>query len=182
MKVIVCKNCGTPYYDDLKGCKEFFCERCKYHTKVLDISYKDEVSAPLSNLFPHKFEIDNIVCLSMESFIQSLRVKEKSLQIKICSDYSGYMAYKMRSALPDWRSTGKVYWQGKPITRNSKEYENLITKAYDCLLENDVFRFSLNSFKDYYLFHSIGSNNENETLLTEDEYISQLNRLINKLY
>ena len=60
------------------------CPICGKDNKILDVSYKDEVSSPLSNLFPHKFIIDNVECLSMESFIQSLRVPHVNIQRKIC--------------------------------------------------------------------------------------------------
>ena len=91
------------------------------------------------------------------------------------------MAYKMRLALNDWRKDGYVYWQGKSILRNSDEYAALITKAYDCLFEqNIIFRTILERFKDYHIIHSIGCDDIEETLLTENEYRYQLNRLKSK--
>lgn len=157
------------------------CENCGHDYEILDISYKDNSSAPLSNLFPHKFVIDGVKCLSMESFIQSLRVEDKNVQVKICEEYTGYMAYKMRLSLPDWRKDGYVYWQGKKILRFSEEYQKLLTKAYDMLFENNVFSFCLNTHKNKVLFHTIGCYDEEETLLTPCEYINQLERLIEKL-
>lgn len=162
----------------------YICPNCNWestNTDTLDISYKSNSSAPLSNLFPHKFIIDGILCLSMESFIQSLRVDNKEMQQAICSNYSGMMAYKLRLSLNDWRKEGYIYWNGKRIKRNSKDYTKLITKAYDCLFEqNIVFREILRSKKDYYLIHSMGCDNIDETLLTEEEYRFQLNRLKEK--
>ena len=149
--------------------------------KVLDISYRDNESAPLSNLFAHKFQIDGINCISMESFIQSLRVSDEIVQKKICEEYTGYTAYKMRLSLPDWRKEGYVYWRGKKILRESLEYHRLLTKAYDKLFENEVFRYCLNMHKDDILIHSIGCKDVKETLLTPDEYIDQIERLRRKL-
>ena len=149
--------------------------------KVLDISYRDNESAPLSNLFPHKFQIDGVNCISMESFIQSLRVSDEIVQKKICEGYTGYTAYKMRLSLPDWRKEGYVYWRGKKILRESLEYHRLLTKAYDKLFENEVFRYCLNMHKDDILIHSIGCKDVKETLLTPDEYIDQLEILRRKL-
>ncbi len=182
MKVIKCRKCGILYERSIAvKNKQFVCLNCGNEEKILDIMYKDKLSGSLSNLFPHEFTIDDVKCLSMESFIQSLRVKEKDIQNEICLKYNGYIAQKLRLALPDWRKTGKVYWQSKEIVRNSEEYDELITKAYDRLFENNVFRYCLNSFKDYYFIHSIGCDDSYETLLTEEEYISQLNRLVKKL-
>lgn len=185
MKVIKCRKCGVIYernkvLNDIED-NLFVCDECGNIDYLMDISYKDSISSSLSNLFPHEFIIDNIKCLSMESFIQSLRIKEKEVQEEVCSKYTGYMACKLKAAFPDWRETGYVYWQGKQISRISTEYSDLITKGYDCLFENIVFRYCLNSFKNRYLIHSIGCDEITETLLTESEYIYQLNRLIKKL-
>ncbi len=183
--LVYCKKCSNLLdnvtHMDLTKIDICICEKCGYRNKILDISYKNDISAPLSNLFPHKFEIDGIVCQSMESFIQSLRVKDKNIQRQICEKYSGYMAYKMRLSLSDWRIDGFVYWQGEKIDRNSKKYTDLISRAYDCLFENDVFRYCLNKYKDHKLIHSIGNIFKSESLLTEFEYIEQLERLIEKL-
>lgn len=175
-----CKNCAQKVIAS-KNQTICRCECCGHDYEILDISYKDNSSAPLSNLFPHKFVIDGVKCLSMESFIQSLRVEDKNIQRKICEEYTGYMAYKMRLSLPDWRKDGYVYWQGEKILRFSEEYQKLITKAYDMLFENNVFRFCLNTHKNKVLFHTIGCYDEEKTLLTQCEYIAQLERLIEKL-
>ena len=158
---------------------------------TVDIAYKDPESAALSNLFPHKFvfrsrEFGNnvpVTCLSMESFLQSLRVNDWKLQKQICENYSGYIAWKLRFALNDWRKDGIVYWDDVPIKRESEKYKRLITAAYDCLFEsNDVFReLVLPHFKGKYLIHSFGCAVESETLLTEEEYRYQLNRLMERV-
>lgn len=181
MKLLICPVCGkvASVFEEYYHCLE-----CGWNSmyNTADISYKDNLSAPLSNLFPHKFVIDGVECQSMESFIQSLRERDIELQKSICSDYSGMMAYKMRLALNDWRKEGDVYWQGKTICRYSDEYTLLMTKAYDCLFEQNIlFKTVLKRFKDYHLIHSIGCDDISETLLTEHEYRYQLNRLKSKL-
>lgn len=104
----------------------------------------------------------------MESFIQSLRGKDSTLQKEICLNYPGKAAYNLKAFLTDWKETGLIYWKGKQIVRISDEYTQLITRAYDALFrENIVFREVLYRSKDKILIHSIGSDNENETLLTE---------------
>lgn len=179
-----CKNCSNSIFIDYKLLKSnnIQCELCGHENEVLDISYQNNESAALSNLFPHKFIIDGVMCQSMESFIQSLRVEDSKIQKKICEDYSGYMAYKMRLSLEDWRKTGYIFWQGKIILRNSEEYKELITKAYDALYsQNIVFRHCLSNNKDKILIHSTGCCDTSETLLTEQEYIFQLDRLVKLL-
>lgn len=176
-----CKKCNNSlvYNDESQTKKICRCKFCGHDNKILDISYKDNESAPLSNLFPHKFGVDGVTCQSMESFIQSLRVENEMIQRQICQNYSGYMAYKMRLSLPDWRKTGYVYWRGRKILRDSKEYDELMTKAYyELCSQNFVFRYCLYNHKDEILFHTIGCTDKTETLLTQQEYISQLEKLI----
>lgn len=176
---IICPNCNnTAFFNG----DHYECKICNWNSKIntIDISYKDEESSVLSNLFPHKFKIDDVTCLSMESFLQSLREPSTVLQTTICSEYNGYMAYKMRRALRDWRKTGIVYWRGQKIQRNSAEYQKLLKRAY-CSLYNDciVFRTTLIRTHGKFLIHSMGCDDPNETLLTESEYRNQLNMLLN---
>lgn len=180
---IICPVCGNVVWLEYV-CEHasHLCEKCNWDSDIdtLDIAYKDNATAPLSNLFPHEFTLDGVKCKSMESFIQSLREKDSVLQKNICSNYSGLMAYKLRLSLTDWRKTGFVYWKGEQIIRKSDEYTQLITRAYDALYhQNFVFREILYRSKDKILIHSIGNEDENETLLTEAEFRYQLNRLRN---
>ena len=66
-----------------------FCPKCHWDSLVntVDIRYKDPESSVLSNLFPHSFlffsdlwqdRTDKVYCRSMESFLQSLKVKVRS--------------------------------------------------------------------------------------------------------
>lgn len=187
-KVIKCPVCGADA--KMYNHTHYGCKNCKWNslTNTVDILYKDQSSGVLSNFFPHKFlfytsEQDKTNCLSMESFIQSLRVKDATLQKYICENYSGDIASRLKASLPDWRKDGLVYWNGKAIVRESDEYTALITTAYDSLFEgNPVFReLVLPSFKGKILIHSIGGTSKAETLLTEQEFLYQLNRLIAKV-
>ena len=186
---IICPVCGN--IANMFEHTHYVCTKCNWDSLVntVDISYGDNLSSPLSNLFPHNFTIYNsispntcIYCLSMESFLQSLRVSDAKLQKYICENYSGYASYKLRLSLNDWRKDGIVYWQGKPINRFSDDYKLLITEAYNALYEgNDVFReLVLPRFKDCHLIHSFGGQIQAETLLTQDEYLWQLKRLIKR--
>ncbi len=185
--VIKCPLCGK----DAKMCMNthYVCE-CGWNSleDTIDIGYKDTTSSALSNLFPHKFlfytcEEDKTHCLSMESFLQSLRVQDPKHQKYICENYSGYLAWKLKFSLHDWREDGLLYWNGKAIVRDSEEYTSLITTAYDRLFEdNFIFRdLVLPKFKGKILIHSMGCDDKHETILTEEEYRFQLNRLMAKL-
>ena len=187
---LVCPACGqrSGYYTLFE---KYVC-KCGWDSTVntVDISFDEPNGSAISNVFPHNFVFYSnfpshveINCSSMESFIQSLRVKDPELQKYICEHYSGTMSQKLKACLRDWRQDGLVYWQGVPIKRDSATYTELITTAYDCLFEsNPVFRqLVLPSFKGKYLIHTIGKDSEAETLLTEQEFRFQLNRLIQRL-
>lgn len=188
---IICPVCGN-----LAGINQthYFCHKCNWDSlkSTVDISYDDPTSSVLSNLFPHNFlfytscksgVFDDTHCLSMESFLQSLRVKEPSFQKYICEHYTGPMVQKLKVCLRDWREDGYLYWNGIAIKRDSATYQEFITTAYDCLFEgNPVFReYVLPHFKGMYLIHSIGKDSPSQTLLTESEFRYQLNRLMKRL-
>lgn len=158
----------------------------------INISFKsDDIkkysSAAFSNLFPYDFSLDGIECASMEGFLRSLTVDDscsivnKNAKEQICK-LSGINAYKIRYQLRDWRKTQTVFWKGKEIKRDGAEYQELLTRAYDSLFENDLFKLVLSSLNDDdEITHSIGSHDKKETLLTGEEYIYQLNRLRKRL-
>lgn len=189
---IICPVCGTKAH--LFQHANYVCPKCKWDSleNTVDIAYGSPESSVLSNLFPHKFlfytrgklgVFDDTYCLSMESFLQSLRVRDPNLQKYICENYSGPMVQKLKVCLRDWREDGYLYWNGIAIKRESLTYHELITTAYDCLFEgNPIFRECvLPRFKGVNLIHSIGKDSESETILTECEFRYQLNRLIQRL-
>ena len=189
---IICPVCGSQA--KLFHHTHYVCPNCKWDSleNTVDIAFGDPTSSVLSNLFSHKFLFytkgklgasDDTHCLSMESFLQSLRVKDPCLQKYICENYSGAMVQKLKVCLRDWREDGYLYWNGVAIKRDSLTYQELITTAYDCLFEgNPIFReLVLPRFKDIHLIHSIGKDCEYETLLTESEFRYQLNRLMQRL-
>lgn len=136
-------------------------------------------ASSLSNFAPHPFIIDGIECNSMEGFLQSLKFKDPEMQKYVCTLVGKKAKFKGKNK--KWFKEQKLYWQGKEINRNSDEYTNLITKAYDCLFENDSFKKALKASIGRTLTHSIGKSKKSETILTSSEFINQLNRLRNKL-
>ena len=136
-------------------------------------------AASLSNFAPHPFIIDNIECNSMEGFLQSLKFKDTEMQKYVCTLVGKKAKFKEKNK--KWFKEQLLYWKGQEIKRDSDEYTNLITKAYDCLFENDGFKKALKASKGCTLTHSIGKSKKSETVLTTSEFIGQLNRLRNKL-
>ena len=151
---------------------------------MIDIHSKGEYpSNALSNFATHEFMIDGILCASMEGFLQSLKFRTAAKQKRICR-----LAGKEAKNAPGkfrnlrWKLTQTLYWNGVRYKRNSVEYQELITRAYDALYENADFRAALALTQNEELCHSIGGNNLRRTVLTESEFICQLNRLRGKLW
>lgn len=190
-----CPKCGNlAVYETMR----YYCNTCGWTNlddDTIDIAYKDDKSSTLSNLYPHKFtmpiDIHNpnpidpelVNCLSMESFLQSLKIPDVFTQKYFCENYMGYVACKAKLTMPDWRKGQTLYWMGRAIDRHSEEYQELLTTAYNRLFDtNRYFRnIVLPHFKGYYLVHTMGCDDPHETVLTEKEYILQLNRLMEKV-
>jgi len=111
----------------------------------------------------------------MEGFLQSLKFKSPEMQIEVCK-LVGFAA-KRRGKEKNWQQTQTLYWRGIPIKRDSKEYQDLLDRAYTQLYNNTKFRNALEASGDAVLTHSIGKSNENETVLTKSEFCSRLTKL-----
>lgn len=148
---------------------------------MIDIYSKGEYpSDALSNFAAYEFEVDGVKCESMEGFLQSLKFRNVKKQREICllvGKKAKFSAGRLRTFI--WKFTQNLYWNGRKYKRSSSEYQELITKAYDCLWENEKFRNALLSTADEPLCHKMGGHNIRKTVLTEQEFIGQLNRLRN---
>lgn len=155
--------------------------------KVLNISYKNQgLERKLSNLYPYEFILDGVKLSSMEGFLQSIKTSNMIEQQKIWSMY-GLDAWRYGQKFNNWKETQTIHWLTRTIQRNSEEYQNLISKAYDCLFENEEFRQTLKESIGYKLTHNINNKNYKsknditQTVLTPEEYLNNLERLRKKL-
>lgn len=53
---------------------------------------------------------------------------------------------KFKGKKKKWWRTQTLFWQGEEIKRDSDRYQELITKAYDCLFKNEGFRIISNKW------------------------------------
>ena len=141
----------------------------------ISFSAKNELSSALSNLFPLKFKVRGKQAASIEGVLQGIKYKDKQLQ-NLVLEYSGGFAYKTRAAntTNPWFKTGILYWQGQPIDRFSKDYQEFLDELYVSALTNPIYRESLLAGNKY-LLHHIGKSEE--TVLTRKEYEERLNTL-----
>lgn len=76
---------------------------------------ENETAAALSNFAEYPFEMDGIQITSMESFLQSLKLKNKRKQIKICR-MNGKKAKRKGKLNNLWKwNGGNLYWQAIPF-------------------------------------------------------------------
>ncbi|EQA7786660.1 hypothetical protein ACX818_001245 [Acinetobacter baumannii] len=132
----------------------------------------------LSNLYHKPFIMDNMFFGSIEGFLQGTRYQDPDEQRKIF-EKSGIDAKRAGREMPIKNDT--LYWQGKPMHRLSERYINLCTKAFECCFaQNTIFQKALYESIGSKLEHSIGKNDPLQTILTNDEFIGNLDILRRK--
>ena len=143
---------------------------------IIDILSTSTVypEAELSNFCHYPFEVDGVKCGGMEGFLQSLKFFTRKKQLEICALH-GKKAKKAGEKKRLWRLIGRVHWQGRIIKRKSKDFDHLISLAYNEMYkQNESFRTAPAATAGKKLTHSIGSHNKRKTILTEEEFISRL--------
>lgn len=192
-KLDYCPFCG----DILKICYENggrICDYCgqsfsrlkgnTYWTNddIIDISPSNPEAVVLCTTFPHKFTMNttygSIEFASMEAFLQSLAWNgSKTGVIKEIAKLHGMDACDVQSILPDWRKAQTLYWDSKPIPRESAEYEALLETAYDSLFKSSaLFQLALAKTKGKVLLNTTGTTNPKRALITSSEFIKMLER------
>lgn len=155
------------------------------YVKPIEIRYIDQDAADttindmgwaLSNFTLHSFVLDGMMCASMEGFLQSLKYEDKEEQRMVCAKHGVHAKYAGRKKR-GWMDTQTLHWRGYAIKRESPEFNHLITRAFDKRLDNPHFRWALYTTIGHPLKHSIGKRDKTKTVLTEQEFIFQLERL-----
>lgn len=178
---IVCPECGSSASEWNEKLKRYECKKCFWNSKnedTLDISYWDEQTRGLSTMEFYPFEIDGVICRSLEGFLQSLRIINFENQKAACA-CSGLMTGYLERLAETRDDIKEVHWNNKKIQRESEEYLNLISRVYDLIFEqNQKFRSEL--LKTLCKKHIICSERyflEKATLMTDAEYRYQIKRL-----
>lgn len=145
-------------------------------TNKLDILNKLPWPAgALSNFCEYHFVIDDVECASMEGFLQSLLISDLELQRQICQMIGIRAKLWGAQRLQELGETRRLWWRDKEYDRYSAEYQGLLDRAYDALLENEAFRSTLLSTENEILTHSIAhGEGPADTILTEQEFCSRL--------
>jgi len=143
-------------------------------------SGKGYPQSALSNFVPRVFMFDGVRCNSLEGVLQSFKFESTGMQEYICT-LVGRTA-KLSGKKKAWYRTQTLYWKGEIIDRHSDRYQELITSLYDAVFDQcESFRKALIAIHRAVLTHSIGKSDPHRTILTEREFVGQLNRLRAKL-
>jgi predicted NAD-dependent protein-ADP-ribosyltransferase YbiA (DUF1768 family) len=142
-------------------------------------SGKGYPSSALSNFSPHPFVLDDVEISSMEGWLQSLKFSNFEIQKEVCKLVGKAAKFKGKSK--KWFLTQKLYWNGVEYSRDSKEYQELLDRAYEALSQNSSFQKALVATGNSTLTHEIGKSKENETVLTKREFISRLYKIRDRL-
>ena len=127
----------------------------------------------LSNFARHPFTLRGIPIASMEGFLQGLKFKGEEMQREIFTKHG--IGAKRAGAKKNWQTTQTLWFQGEPIKRQSKQYQDLLDEAYDAMFDqNAKARKALLATQNAVLKHSIGRTNKSETVLTRSEFCSRL--------
>ena len=129
----------------------------------------------LSNLTAHEFVVDEQTCASVEGFLQSLKFSDpvRAQQVRQLSGRRAKQAGRERAAR--WQGTGTLHWLGRPIERDSDEYQWLLDRAYFALFTQcEDAALALKATGRRMLVHTRGRNDPTETVLTADEFCSRL--------
>ncbi len=147
--------------------------------KFINVGYKFHGALPkvLSNLFPYRFYFKGFMLESAESVFQGFKIKNKHTQ-KYIFGYKGLDSNNIKvSADYDWKETMTVYFQGKPIKRESKEFDDFIDELYISLIQNPLYRNCLKKVGDKYILHALGQKTKQDTVFTREEFEKELNTL-----
>lgn len=148
--------------------------------KAVDIGSDCEGPAGLlSNFIPYEFSFREYNFVSMEGLLQGLNFEGTEKQQKIFKLIGKQAKFKGKKR--KWYLDQRLYWQGKPMARQSEEYISLVREAFDALACNKEFQKALLATGDKKLFHTMGKFDPTKTILTEDEFCTILTEVRTKL-
>ena len=139
----------------------------------------NEVASRLSNFTPREFIFDDVKCNSMEGLLQSFKFEKEHIQREICLLTGLKAKRKGQKRNKAWKRIQTLWWKNKTYKRDSIEYQKLLDKAFLALSTNKKFMKDLLSTGDAIFTHSIGKNKIQDTVLTEKEFCSRLQKLKN---
>ena len=150
-----------------------------FRRKIDIYSKKHGPAGRLSNFTKRSFVFDGVECRSIEGVLQSFKFKTYAERRIICGLW-GIQA-KLTGEFADWRESQTLYWNGAEYSRSSVDYQRLLDRLYNTVYEQDeAFRKDIARVRGHHLMHSIGSSDPQNTILTENEFITRLKMLCDR--
>lgn len=140
---------------------------------------KNEIARKLSNFYSHSFVFEGQHFQCFEAFLQCLKFSDPDEQLAVASMKA--KEAKENGQTRNWQTSGYLYWKGQPINRYGKEYQELLSHAYDALCENQFFAEALCRSRGKLLIHTIGKLRKRNTVLTSFEFCKILMKKRQKL-
>lgn len=141
------------------------------------------LSSELSNMADREFVWFGMKFASIESALQGMKYERRNVRA-VVAGLPGMEAKKY--AKPDWAGQGRgtLYLPtGKPVHRESAEYQKVLVDLYEtAFLQCPKFQMALALSGSMRLIHRIGRSDIWETILTADEFITQLEGLRKKYF
>ena len=136
-------------------------------------SGKPYPAGALSNFAPHPFVFRGHSVSSMEGFLQGLKFKSAEMQLEIFKKVG--VGAKRAGSGKKWQKTQTLWYQGEPIKRESKDYQDILDEAYNAMFDqNAKAKKALMATQSANLKHSIGRTKVSETVLTRTEFCGRL--------
>lgn len=143
-------------------------------TYWIDTNLNVEFSSQSLSIFSkYPFAIDGVNCISVESFLQSLKFKNLEKQKSIC-DMPPERARKLGNRKTLWKKTGNLWWKGAKIKRSSSEYQLLLNRVFEELYKNSNFARALKYCGNIEILRTVATINAKNVILSEDEFVSRL--------
>lgn len=142
---------------------------------MIDIMGKSPGPAgALSNFRSYPFVFDGVECAGVEGPLQSFKFQDPEVQREVCRLSGPKAKAKGQERNDSWKSVQKLWWHEIEYDRHSPQYQELLDRLFDALLENADFQAALLSSGNEELMHSIGCSDPYDTVLTEQEFCSRL--------
>lgn len=141
---------------------------------AIDIDWRvDDQFRVLSNLADKRFFFDGELVYSIEAVLQSIKLMHEPEQAQFWQK-PGFWCKKAGRKIP-WQGSRVLYWKGKPMDRDGEDYQDFLDRLYAaCFASCKPFRDALVASGDQELTHSIGTVDQEFTILTQKEFLDRM--------
>ena len=127
----------------------------------------------LSNLADKWFTFDGVQVRTIESVLQAIKIYDQDKQAEFW-DKNGFWCKKAGRNV-NWWDSRVLWWKGQPMDRDGEEYQEFLDRLYGAAYAQcQEFRDALVATCEQEMQHSIGTVDQERTILTVDEFLDRL--------